>query len=142
MSAFQVSTGHIDRLVAVALYGPKDAGGYRWTRLTWWSRDPRTAQRECTNYDDYLRRLDAIRRGVAVETCDAVGEMLTRANLHSINARYPRHRRQSRRHSRCGDLGIRAVPIPGRHARCHCATSLTARGAARAQLLRIPELRG
>jgi len=89
MSAFQVSKGHIDRLVGLALYGPKDAGGYRWDRLTWWAADPRGAQRESTNYEDYGRRLDAIRREVTLENRDAVGEMLTRANLHSINARYP-----------------------------------------------------
>lgn len=89
MSAFQVSKGHIDRLVALALCGPKDTDGYRWIPIAWWAGEPRTALRESTNYEDYRRRLDAIRREVTVDNCNVVGAMLTRANLHSINARYP-----------------------------------------------------
>jgi hypothetical protein len=72
MSAFQVSKAHIDRLVALAVYGPHECARHRWDRLRWCPSKHTSIQREIT-----------------ADNVDEVGAMLTRANLRSVNARYP-----------------------------------------------------
>jgi hypothetical protein len=75
MSAFQVSNGHIDRLVALALYGPKErssryAGGdIGWYPPSWMRHNQH--------------------RSVDDRSADSVGQMLADTNLRSIHARYP-----------------------------------------------------
>jgi hypothetical protein len=92
MSAFMVSQDHIDAMVECAVWGPRNRGGRRYagasmSTLRWWTVDP-TALRRLP-----LTQLGGVRREARPDTADAVGSMLIRENLASIQYRYPDTRR-------------------------------------------------
>ena len=116
MSAYMVSKAHIDRLVALALHGPRDRGprypGDAWNGPRWWSHDlatlhaSRNGEREDIvelltlrgeTHEAIRAEIDGTyaafwqhhRREITRENADAVGALLIATNLHSIHERYP-----------------------------------------------------
>lgn len=93
MSAFVVSKAHIDRLVALALYGPQDQGGpsyagdATWEPIRWYSEDPSSLRGDTGQ--NYFRHLNHITRHAREVGGDGIGSMLLAANIRSIEARYP-----------------------------------------------------
>lgn len=85
MSAFIVGKDHIDALVGLTLYGPKDAESC-WEGPRWAQGDPRVIP-----WNEQLWREVGATTGssVSVVSPDECGAMLLAANIESIQARYP-----------------------------------------------------
>jgi len=84
MSAFEVSTVHIDALVSAALQGT------RFGSLTWYHGEiPHTEPGEMlTGHDDYLAALARTRREVTRDNAEEWGATLLAENRRSVNHRY------------------------------------------------------
>lgn len=78
MSAFVVSKGHIDRLVAVAAYGPREADRFRHDHMPQWYEP--SWQRS----DRQWQRLDRAH----LDELNALGQMLHNENARSVAYRY------------------------------------------------------
>jgi hypothetical protein len=89
VSAFVVSKAHIDALVSVAVYGPKDCEG-QWRGFNWAKHDPRKVDWSDQAWTQVSRDgLAQLRKAENEITGDELGFILWAENVASVHYRYP-----------------------------------------------------